>query len=739
MLLQVQRLERPQHAIFIHGIHLKRHATIVQPKFKCRSRRNAFTCASVNSSHRMTGISVILCGTNGTNNHGIYPGTITPPIATLVTTQTWDCLTGIQNVSTDLNNVITTKTLDDLGRATQVEVATGAARRQTNMEVAEPACSNSPCVVTSHTPVTLSTFRDRNTPGDKSVSEIHTLDQRGQIYLTQRNDIYVETLPRLAMPLPVGKSYEAVSNPFRTTADGWTRTTYDNMGRPIEIAHFDGSTRPYPWGTATTPVSSSTLAYNGINTTITDEALKVKIQKTDGLGRLTDVAEDPDGLNYTTIYTYDALNNLKSTTQGSQIRTFEYDSLSRLISATNPESGQVLYRYDASGNLIGKTDARGVVTTMTYDAMNRIKTKSYTGITPPTPAVEYCYDGVTTGTNCGGAPITGSNMKGRLTMVYSTASQTKYTDFTEFGEIKASQQVTGGITYAFPSYLYNKLSQVTSMTYPSGRVVRTEYDSAGRGVCVWGGTPATCPGATSSYASNVNYAAHGAIKDLTFGNNLVEATTFNGRLQPTAIKVPAAGTLLNLAYTYGTSAATNNGNVQTQIITAPGQPTLTQSYTYDGVNRLATFTETGGGANQYYCYDQFGNRYQPGFHLVCNPNTAVNWIPYSGQTPTSNLFPNNQWAAGSGVTYDLAGNQTGITSASRTFEYDAENRQEKAMVNSVATNYTYDGDGRRVIKKVGNTSTVFVYDAAGTLAAEYGGPTNPLTGTTYLTSDHLVW
>ena len=34
MLLQVQRLQRPQHAIFVHGIDLERHATIVQPKFK---------------------------------------------------------------------------------------------------------------------------------------------------------------------------------------------------------------------------------------------------------------------------------------------------------------------------------------------------------------------------------------------------------------------------------------------------------------------------------------------------------------------------------------------------------------------------------------------------------------------------------------------------------------------------------------------------------------------------------
>jgi len=75
-------------------------------------------------------------------------------------------------------------------------------------------------------------------------------------------------------------------------------------------------------------------------------------------------------------------------------RTFVYDSLSRLTSATNPESGSTLYSYDANGNLISKTDARGV--TVNYnpaespiDALNRVTKKTYsTGDLP----VSYFYD-----------------------------------------------------------------------------------------------------------------------------------------------------------------------------------------------------------------------------------------------------------------------------------------------------------------------------------------------------------
>jgi YD repeat-containing protein len=60
-----------------------------------------------------------------------------------------------------------------------------------------------------------------------------------------------------------------------------------------------------------------------------------------------------------------------------------YDGVSRVVEvetpdATNPESGQVGYSYDANGNLLTKTDARGVVTTFNpYDGLDRPTRKSY--------------------------------------------------------------------------------------------------------------------------------------------------------------------------------------------------------------------------------------------------------------------------------------------------------------------------------------------------------------------------
>lgn len=83
---------------------------------------------------------------------------------------------------------------------------------------------------------------------------------------------------------------------------------------------------------------------------------------------------------------------------------------------------------------------------------------------------------------------------------------------------------------------------------------------------------------------------------------------------------------------------------------------------------------------------------------------------------------------------------------SRTFSYDAENRQVQAVINLATTNYTYDVDGRRVTRSTpgvdsqGNpimVVTTFVYDAEGQLAQEYSNGPATDSGTSYLTTDHL--
>ena len=69
------------------------------------------------------------------------------------------------------------------------------------------------------------------------------------------------------------------------------------------------------------------------------------------IGKMTEVIEGVGTPNFVTNYTYDALDDLTSAVQGgSHRRTFVYDSLKRLTSSLNPETGTtpVLYTYDAT-------------------------------------------------------------------------------------------------------------------------------------------------------------------------------------------------------------------------------------------------------------------------------------------------------------------------------------------------------------------------------------------------------
>src|SRR6185312_17153512 len=71
--------------------------------------------------------------------------------------------------------------------------------------------------------------------------------------------------------------------------------------------------------------------------TVTDQESHSRDLYRDGLKRLTEVVEDPGSLAYATSYDYNALDNLTSVVQGTQSRSFVYDSLQRLTRSLQPE------------------------------------------------------------------------------------------------------------------------------------------------------------------------------------------------------------------------------------------------------------------------------------------------------------------------------------------------------------------------------------------------------------------
>ncbi len=197
----------------------------------------------------------------------------------------------------------------------------------------------------------------------------------------------------------LGRPYQT-SNPFRpwqSETAVWTTMGFDALGRVVLV---------------TTPDSAVVgTAYSGSRVLVADQVGKKRISLTDGLGRLKEVWEVTSSdsateslsfpgdssiaAGYVTRYDHDTLDNLTSVSQRvgtsgtNQTRSFVYDSLKRLTSASNPESGTISYDYDANGNLLHKTDARSITATYVYDSLNRVTSRSYSD---STPTVTYAYD-----------------------------------------------------------------------------------------------------------------------------------------------------------------------------------------------------------------------------------------------------------------------------------------------------------------------------------------------------------
>jgi YD repeat-containing protein len=271
---------------------------------------------------------------------------------------------------------------------------------------------------------------------------------------------------------------------------------------------------------------------------------------------------------------------------------------------TNHNEWSSAYSYDENSNLKTRTDARGIITSYNYDDLNRNTTIDYSTTTTTNPDVTRRYDG---------AGVSGGILyaKGQLTHVGTEGafvSSYTYDTFDVMGRVKQSTQTTESNPPYVMGYVYDVAGNMYSQTYPSGRIVTTSFDGAGRTSGVTGQKTGE---ANKTYASAVSYTAHGAVSDLQLGNQLWEHTIFNSRLQPTEIGLGTTRTdssKFKLAYDYGT---TNNGNVQSQTITIPGGPTLSQTYTYDALNRIETAVELNGTNSswkQKFLYDRFGNR-----------------------------------------------------------------------------------------------------------------------------------
>ena len=137
---------------------------------------------------------------------------------------------------------------------------------------------------------TVTTNRDLNATGDGLVTSKTLADGLGRVTQTQlcEDGPTCSKLIRTATTYDgLGRAYQVYNstrcNPPTTNCGestwGYTTYGYDALGRTAQVTQPDGSI--------------ITTSYSGNITTVTDEAGKKRQSTTDGLGRLTQVVEDP--------------------------------------------------------------------------------------------------------------------------------------------------------------------------------------------------------------------------------------------------------------------------------------------------------------------------------------------------------------------------------------------------------------------------------------------------------------
>ena len=333
------------------------------------------------------------------------------------------------------------------------------------------------------------------------------------------------------------------------------------------------------------------------------------------------------------------------------------------------------YKYDATGNLTGKTDRKNQAITYGYDTLNRLTSKSY----PDSSSVSYTYDlanHLTQVSDPMGTYGFSYDADGRLTQ-----TSTAYTFI-------AGKTFSTGLGY-------DAAANRTSMTDPQNAATTYVYDTLNRL------TSLTSP----QGAFGFGYDALSRRTHLTRANGVATSYTYDNlsRLL-TALHQLSGSSIDGATYTLGPAG---NRTAKTDQ-----QAHVTTNYGYDAVYQLLSASQ-GSATTESYAYDPVGNR--------------LNSLGMSSYAYNAS----NELTSKPGVTYTYDNNGNVLTKTDSTgttsYTWDFENRLTSAVLpgSGGTVSFKYDPYGRRVQKSSSAGTTNYLYDGTN-LLEEVDGSGNVL-------------
>ena len=610
-----------------------------------------------------------------------FPTTISLPSTAAVShviQQTYDPNSGQIASVTDENQQTTSYTFDSLGRPYQVQF------------------SNNGSPVTLQT-TTYPTASETDTSvlqsGGVLLSSVSIVDAYGRPSQSTQGGVSTET------------HYDGqgrlwyVTNAHGSTpsaTDGSTYYSHDELGRVSSVKLPNGYSTSYVY------------AQNTV--TVTDPLQHSREIVSDAFGNTTAVYE-PDStgaLSLATSYQYNWQNQLVQvlqkggTTDSTQWRkrTFSYDGVGRMTSQTTPEAGTTSFAYDNNGNLSNSQTQNTTNNTSqyTYDALNRVLTAAIGG----GPTYTYTYDGQ----DSSGDPFG----KGLLTSSSNGSNvQTRWHHDPLGRTVSSAYCLPSDCSFGYQvQSSFDFQGNQTSLTYPDGRQITWAYDQLNRPVnqtyAQFGTNVVNTP-----YLSKLSYTPGGQLQQATLGNGVQFGATYDPDANLSSMVYVANTTpIVEKTFTWDKNAS----NLTNITDLAAGR---TQSYQYDQLDRLFSFSDTGTtaqactaslpsvpSASQNYSIDPWGNLGWSGtdqFPQAADANNRIGSLDSGGSN------------------YDSAGNlvSDGIGGS---YGY----RADGLMTGSNGSTYTYDALGQRV-RKDGSSSNEYIYFGGQLLAMR-----NPSTG-----------
>lgn len=449
--------------------------------------------------------------------------------------------------------------------------------------------------------------------------------------------------------------------------------SYDTLGRLISSADGSGNTTSYSYNalgdlTQSTAPDNTTISYTRNYTqnyvTVTDErGYQTRYSYTPLGQEYRTIIITPQGNHVASSKVYDAYGRLSTVYEyvNGSVTTYTYDALDRILSKTVKQGSTVLskvtYAYDDAYNSqyrkvtrteIGDADAPSVVTTQYTDAYGNIaKTGFFLGGTEYFNTNTYDYVG------------------NKLTEL-TAADAERNLVFTAKYEYNENNQITKSYNAAnkYITNTYDKLGNLISTTDYANTPTTYTYDALGR---LLSQTITIATGTTA--VSKYDYDAGGnIIREFTPVNTVGDSAAWAKK-----------------EYTY------DSRNRLTSVCQYNGNSVASQtSYTYDSSGNMLTMTV--GGNTTAYTYDRFGN--------VLSMTDAL------GHAET--------------YTYSTLGRLSGKTDrngVSTAYSYDALGRTVSTVAGigdaSEYTNFTYTKTGQIKEEETGVHKTVYAYDDLG--------------------------